>query len=445
LSNWLAYSEVDMAQEISSGTGSRPGRGWFIVLILACVGAVALFFWKQGHHLSQQTVITSPSNQPPVITAQPANPAEAETQRVPAGDLAAARLAEQVRKADFPMSARRKAARSLAAMGSEEAMAASKKLLEEAPSVIKAALAEGFGKNPHPEARRILLELVDGPDALTAHGAIQGLAYRGDSEAATVLGNILNNTSKPEALRSAAALGLGEIPLPEALTALLNGASQVKDQAMMDALVEGIAKRPYAETESFFQEYLGRTDLGTEAKVSALEALGTSTGDASSLLLRYAADSNAEVRSAAAWALATTTSEADLGRQLVGLLDKEPSAEVRTRLYQALGGQETLDGAAILRLTQNENDAAARLAGFELLARSCGAGASTELLSFFNERAVPELKSAALSGGTPNRLASVLALRNAGTPESLNALQEIGRLSTDAAVVRAAQAAVVRR
>jgi HEAT repeat protein len=288
--------------------------------------------------------------------------------------------------------------------------------------------------------------LLNDQDETVARGALRGFAARGDSEAVEILGNVLFNPQKPESVRTEAALALGDVAQPGALNALVRAVNELQDPALSESILEGLGKRPFAETETFFSTWLESSGVSADFKVTALEALGNSSGDVAPLLLKYASDQDPEVRAAAAWALSASPTQTDVGPQLLDLLSHEASPEVRTRLYQALGGQENYDVETVLSLTQKEFEPSARLAALNLLAEGCRSRPSSELLNYFNASAVPELKSIALTDReSQRRLSSVMTLRRADTAESVNALQEIAQRSTDTRTVDAANSALRAR
>src|SRR5215204_3030722 len=133
-------------------------------------------------------------------------------------DTSIARLIAELNDATLPLKARRQAARSLARLNSDEAIAALKIALRDGPAYLKAAVAEGLGASPHPEAREMLLELVNGQDETTARGALRGLALRADAEAVEVLSNVLFNGQKSDSVRTEAALALGDVDQPGAVS-----------------------------------------------------------------------------------------------------------------------------------------------------------------------------------------------------------------------------------
>jgi HEAT repeat protein len=343
----------------------------------------------------------------------------------------------------LPSKARRLAARQLARNGSNESVASLKRALADSSPFLKGAIGEALGESPNPQARILLLDMISGRDETAARGAVRGLGLRGDAEAADILGNLLFNSQAPAGLRTEAALALGEVGQPAALSALTRAATEIGDPEIASSALEALGKRPFAETDAFFREYLASPNLSTERKVAALEALGNSTGDVAGLLLKFARDPNPDVRTAAVWSISTTETQAEIGQPLAGLLKEESNPELRARLYEALAGQDNYDRAAMLPLIQQESDPVARLAGLALAADWCRGAPTADLLGFFNQTAVPELKNTALNDNSaPNRFSSVIALRRGGTPEAALALQEIARLATDPKTAQAANSAL---
>jgi HEAT repeat protein len=344
-----------------------------------------------------------------------------------------------------PAKDRRKAASALARNGSGEAVAALKEALGSAPSGVRAAIAESLGQCSHPEANGLLMGLLNDPDELTAAGAIRGMAGRNSSESVSVLASLLQDTQKPAAVRTEAALGLGAVSQPEAMATLVKAATEVKDVSIASHVLEGIGGRPFEETKEFFTAYLQSPDLPPELKAAALEALAHTRGDASSFLLPFLQDSDPQARAAAAWALSAAETRGNLAPQVGEQLKQESSSEVRTRLYQALDNQANLDARVVLALVQGETQPEARLAGIDVLAGQLDQGKAPELLDFFNRTAVPELTSLAVDGASGHdRLAAVLALRRASTPEAMQALSEIATHAQDPKVLDAVRVAVNR-
>jgi HEAT repeat protein len=339
--------------------------------------------------------------------------------------------------------ARRKAAQSLARLGSDAALAALRTGLSQAPSDVKADIAEALGECRHPEAATLLLELTRDADEIVACGAVRGLAAGNDAPAAGLLEQLLQDVWSPVSVRTEACLALGDVTHPDALSALIRAANDGRDETIAEYALEGLGKRPFAETESFFREFLETPGRSSQAKTAALEALAGGEEEVAPLLLASLRDSDPEVRAAAAWALTTADTPPETGSRLLELLQTETSSTVRVRLYQALTGQQTYDAAAVPGVVQKESDPDARLAGFGLWAAACNAGKSPELLANFESLAVPELGRTALSAESPQqRMSAVTALGLVKSPQTLATLQNLSQNATDPRVVDAAKAAL---
>jgi HEAT repeat protein len=417
--------------------------------VLAVAAGVAVF-WIRSHSTPRQAGVTAPAENPDnaALEADPTAPARQSLDLQPplgastiaAADSACDQLMAQLTDENVSLKTRRQAARALAKLGSDRAMAALQTALHNSnsPPHLKAAIAEGLGQSSRAEARTWLLELLRGSDEVAARGALRGLALRGDAETIQVISEVLNNRSMAESLRNEAALALGDIDQPDALAALTQAAGEFDDPVLLESILQGLGRRPYVETREFFEAWLELPAVSVEAKVAALEALGDAPGDPTALLLKYARDSNEEVRAAAVWALSATMAETDIGPQLIELLQREQVSDVRERLYQALLDQHLADPQALFDLLRVEAEAEVRLAGYGVVAGACSSTA--EAGRFFDEVAVVELTRVALSGDSSKALSSVGTLRRAGTPGARQALQRIGQEAVDRKVSEAAMA-----
>jgi HEAT repeat protein len=200
---------------------------------------------------------------------------------------------------------RRQSARSLAGIGTEQALAALKSgLTNNLPLFVKASIAESLGRSASPEATDLLHELVNGKDETVARGAARGLAVRGDAEAENTLSAVLFNEQTPLSVRTEAALALGDINLPAAQDSLTRAIEKIHDDDILESALDGMGRRPFSETEEFFRNYLDSTYVSTGAKVLAIEAVRDADGDnIPQFLSNYANDPNPDVRTAAKDAL----------------------------------------------------------------------------------------------------------------------------------------------
>jgi HEAT repeat protein len=334
---------------------------------------------------------------------------------------------------------RRQAAWQLAKVDSAEALAALRQALPGASPQLRATIAEALGGSGHPGAKALLESLVGNEDERVIRGAIRGLADVGDEGSVKLLAGVLRDGHRSGDVRVEAALALGEIHTPAAYAAL-RSAITTEDQDIARAVLSGLGRRPFDETEGFFRSYLESENLDGEMRGAALEALADASGNPAPFLSGFLQDQEPEVRAAAAWAIANLESPGDVSGQLAAQLLKEPESEVRTRLYQALENQQNVDVASLFGTVLADSDMTSQLAGFKLLAGQLQAEADPSLRIQFDEVVVPKLRDLALTGTDLHvQLNSIIALRAAKTQEAISALQSIAAQSQDWRVVQAAR------
>lgn len=431
-----------------------------LMFALALV-VVAVLFLSVGRSTTTVTVSVPPGpppssgTRPGPLTGQVAAAsvedalasARAVLARMPA-DSPAAKWITVLNDNAQPVKARRQAARALGELGSDEAVAALKLAYYHGPAAVKLIAVECLGMSNHPEARGLLLQVLDSGEEEPVLAAIRGFGLRGDVEAADILGNILTSSQRSEDERLEAAAALGDVAQPAAVAALTRAAADLQNPEIAEKALDGLGHRSFADTGAFFREYLDNKNVPADLKVSALEALGNAQGDPSPLLLEFLKDPNTELRAAAAWALMTADTEANLGPRLIDALNQESDAQVRARLFHALAAQDDLPASAVLGLAKKETDPETRLAALDVLVTAFHADENPELLNYFNVSAVPQLKQVALNGasGSPGvedtAVSAVITLSRAGTPEAIRALEEIAGQAKNAKVAEAAKVAL---
>ena len=340
---------------------------------------------------------------------------------------------------------RREAAFALAGLGTPEAFAAATNALRSSPSQIRAAITEGLGRSPHPEAPALMRTLVNDPDEMVGRAAVRGVGARGDAGSIELLGQLMDDTSRPESMRTEAVLALGGIESADARRLLVQAAQQTGNELIATHALEALGAQPFEKTREFFRDYLASTAVPTELRTAALESLGNASGDTAGMLVPFLSDPKPEVRAAAAQALSTTESRGSAAGPLVEALRVEASPEVRAGLYQALANQGGYAIDTIQSLARGETNPQAQLAAFDLLATACRTQSTPELTDFFDQTVAPALKDTALKG--PNsfdRVAAVVTLRRAATPGSVAAMNEIAKTATDPRVVDAARGRALR-
>jgi HEAT repeat protein len=280
-----------------------------IVLLLVAIGIGAIFFRSRPRpRPSSQQPLEAPSTSA-VSFASPLTPGTAPAHSTskfssPAAEPETERLISVMSDKSASLQLRRDAARSLARIGTDNAMSALKAALAaNNPPYLKAAIAEGLGESPSPEARELLHDLLNGKDEITARAVARGLALRGDADAADMLGNALFNDQTPESVREEAARSLGDVDLSSALDLLTRAIAQIQDDDVRESVLDGLGRRPFSETEPFFRNYLNSPDVSPDLKVLAIEAITDAEGDVGPFLSSYLNDSNPDVRAAVKSAL----------------------------------------------------------------------------------------------------------------------------------------------
>ena len=340
-------------------------------------------------------------------------------------------LIKALKNNSLPMRERKAAIEALAKLGTPEAIAALKEALAGGSDELRVAVAEGLGECTSPGCAAMLLGLLKDPSDAIVQAAMRGLAQLGSPEAVTALTQLLNDPLRSSDLRSEAATGLGNITGPGAMEALAQAAMILGDEDLVTQVLNAIGGRDFSETQSFFQKYMGSA-VSSDLRVAAIESLWQAKGDPTAFLAGYISDSDAEVRASAAWAMSATDATGNAGPQLLASLQGEQDADVRRRLYQALGNQQSFDTGAALALVQRETDPTARVAGMDLLAKTLRDNPTPELQNFFDQTAAPALKNTALTGETSGeRMAAVIALVRASTPSAMSALRDLAQQATD--------------
>jgi HEAT repeat protein len=340
---------------------------------------------------------------------------------------------------------RREAAWILAKGGDAETLSALKKILADPAAApdLKAAIIEGLAYSNDPQKKEVFLSALPEKNEVVARAAIKGLSSVGDQESVDILSGIADSPDEPRILVSEAIAGLGKISNPSAYQKLVDLYNEPADKDNSDSdsreeIIAAMGQRDISETGEFFDQILKDKDSNPELRVAIAQSLEETQGDVSPFLINLLHDKDSEVRAAAAWTLAAREEPGNIAREAEAILQKEPDAKVRTRLYQALGNQENVDIGTVFPAILNESDPDARSAGYDLLAKNIGALENTDLKERFENAIVPELKQSALTADKLNsRLSAVITLRRANTEQSRRALEEIAAKSKDNRILEA--------
>jgi len=178
-----------------------------------------------------------------------------------------------------------------------------------------------------------------------------------------------------------------------------------------------------------------------ETRVVAAEALAYSSQSAVPFLLEFAQnDADADVRASAAWAVSAHGRYQDLAPVLTDMIEADPDEDVRRRLYEALLPQAEIPAERLFPSVLDEDDIAARVAGFNALANAVTQTSNGQFASTFDQQIVPELLQIALSDNSVNiRMRAVFGLRRAQTAAAQAALAEIANRASSSQIAEAAR------
>lgn len=323
---------------------------------------------------------------------------------------------------------RRLAGWQLATRPDDEARAALLQALRSGTSEMRAAAAEALGRGRFPDALAILRSLLTDVDPVVVKGALSGVAGLGSDAAAGLLKQVLTDPASPPDFRTRSAALLGEMGTAAALQALKTAAGLPLDDDTLAVVMDGLGNYRFRDTAEAFRNLLADPARDGRFKAEATEALARSDQDALPYLLETAGSAtDPDIRASAAWAAGANAHTGRIGPELGRLLQSEPDAEVRRRLYESLMLQQNPGGPAVLEPAFGEIEPATRIAGANALATAIRRNqVDSATIDRFHAEQLPELLATALGDEPRNlRYRAVFALVRAGTAEASSALGTI--------------------
>jgi HEAT repeat protein len=225
----------------------------------------------------------------------------------------AARLISILLDANQPLEARIAAAKTLAELGTDEAIAALKTALAASnPDALRVAIAEALGKCPHPDSQNILIGLLSDTSRNVVKAAIHALARQDSPKALAVLNQLLGDSLKSADVRSEAALALASMSQPGAIEALTHAVVLMDDEDAATQILNELGQGSIDKLLPFFQNYLLAPNVSTDLKVTAIEALSQAEGEVGPFLSACLDNADPQLRAAAAWALSDTENPGDI-------------------------------------------------------------------------------------------------------------------------------------
>lgn len=154
-------------------------------------------------------------------------------------ELLAAELLDESR----PLKLRRQAAWNLAKLRSPEAFAILRQCFANAPTQLRATIAETLGNFDGVESKAFLRLLLNSDNEVIVRGAIRGWGALGDSEALQLLSKMLSDQQKGDELRTEAALSLSKINSVHAYQILVDGLNKFADNDLATTILTGLGQR----------------------------------------------------------------------------------------------------------------------------------------------------------------------------------------------------------
>jgi HEAT repeat protein len=414
------------------------GLGLALALLLVTVGIVAGSVWVENHHPSDDASRALYPRAQGVVTKPIVAALGRQVERYLQGRLRAPYLHAKLSLREAltlfldereSLAKRRELAFRLAYAGSAECIDALQRVLQTAPSGDRAFMASLIGRAGSPAANRLLWQLLADPDERVVLAAIRGLSLQNTPAASAKLAELLRDPQRALAVHTAAVVGLGAIADEGACKALRTAFAEDPGEELAVPVLNSLGRFPFGRVSDLIGPYIEAAETPPEMRVVAVEALAHSSGDAVPFLLRLAAaDADEDVRASAAWAVSAHTAARDLGPALTDLAEREPAADVRRRLYEALLPQPDIPADRLLPLVQAEQDIAARVAGLNAVGRVSHLQPGSATALAFDRDLVPELVEIATGQNSPNlQMRAVFALRRAQTAAAQNALAAIAQ------------------
>ena len=311
------------------------------------------------------------------------------------------------------------------------------------PMNIREALLESIGSSGRFEASEFLRGYLGDPEQGMRRASIRGLATTGWEEDAQTIGSLMGKQGLAIEESTEVALALGGSRAPNATMILLQAYSKADRNELVQCLILGLAQRPFAQTEGFFQQMMADSTTGSDRKKEVLSALGQFDSVKEDFFAPYLQSQDPEVRSGAYLGLGVLT-EGNPGPRLLIALKKESDPQARLSLYESLGMKASGDPWEMNRIALGEKEPIPRILAAKAVARSLqGREPADAAVMEFGRVWAPEMARLAIEGSNTEGLQAISALRIRKSPEVREALRQISTRSQDTKVQAAAQKALL--
>lgn len=282
-------------------------------------------------------------------------------------------------------------------------------------------LLEAFGFRGQ-EALPLLRAALNDSDQEIRRAALRGLGRTETAEAESILMTYAKDGVAIEE-STEAALVLGQMKNPAVTEKLQGLLGQARDPVLREHLVDGLAGRPWEQTQAFFSGHFRNPDVPLEEKQNALAMLGLRDTAPAEFLTQALGDAQEEIRAGAYQGLAWRSDTAQAGK-IRQSLARETDPGVRSLAYEAWGNQQDGQRNEILADYRRETDAEVKLRALKAWARIYGQNSSSP--DPFLAEAVTYLEKVAMTDRDPGeRREALLALQATRSQLAREALQRI--------------------
>ena len=291
-------------------------------------------------------------------------------------------------------------------------------------------LLEGYGFRGS-EAVPYLRAILNDPDQEIRRAALRGLGRTETAEAELILATYARDGVAIEE-STEAALVLGQMGSPAVTGKLQELLRQAQEPVLREHLVDGLAGRPWGQTQTFFLGHLRNPNVTVEEKQNALAMLGMRDTAPAEILTQALGSEREEIRAGAYQGLAWRNETAASEKIRISLL-REKDAGVRSLGYEAWGNQTDASRDEILGEYRKEASPEVRLRALGAWARVYGRSPTAG--EPFLPEAISSLENVAMTDRDPGeRKEALLGLKAVGSKESKDALERIAANSSSARI-----------
>ena len=267
-----------------------------------------------------------------------------------------------------------------------------------------------------------LRAILNDPDQESRRAALRGLGRTETAEAELILTTYAKDGVAIEE-STEAALVLGQMGSPAVTGKLQELLRQAQEPVLREHLVDGLAGRPWEQTQTFFLGHLHNPNVTVEEKQNALAMLGMRDTAPAEILTQALGSDREEIRAGAYQGLAWRNDTA-ASQKIRNSLLRETDAGARSLGYEAWGNQTDANRGEILGEYRKEVSPEVRLRALGAWARAYGRNPVAS--EPFLPEAVSTLEQVAMADQDPGeRREALVGLKTLGTEESKSALGRI--------------------